>query len=85
VTFAHWLRANSEHYLLADAQARMAAKYGLSAPRPPRGADELFWRRLFVPVYRLLPWRLRRSVIQLMPGSHRRAWSPAPTRGEPAI
>jgi hypothetical protein len=30
----------------------------------------------FVPIYRRLPWGLRRTVLQLMPGSHRRTWVP---------
>ena len=72
--FAHWLRSNSEHYLAIDAQRRVAQRYGAPAPRPPRGLMELLWLRLFAPVYRLLPWGLRRRVIAAMPGSHRRDW-----------
>jgi hypothetical protein len=68
-----------------DAQARMAGKYGRPAPRAPHGAREIFWLRLFVPAYHLLPWRVRRLAILLMPGSNRRRWSPVPTRGHPAI
>jgi hypothetical protein len=85
VTLSRWLRSNSEHYLLVDAQARMARKYGRPAPPVPRGARDVFWQRLFVPAYRRLPWRVRRTVIQLMPGSHRRHWSPVPSRGQPAV
>jgi hypothetical protein len=29
---------------------------------------------MFVPVYRRLPWGLRRAVIQAIPGSHRQRW-----------
>ena len=82
---ARWLRSNSEHYLLQDAQARAAAKYGLNPPRPPRTTRELFWRKVFVPVYRLLPWPVRRFTIGIMPGSHRQEWSPPPTRHKPAV
>jgi hypothetical protein len=85
VRFSRWLRANSEHYLLADAQARMARTYGRPVPPAPSGAKAIFWSRLFVPAYRRLPWGVRRSVIQRMPGSHRRAWSPVPSHGDPAI
>jgi hypothetical protein len=83
---ARWLRSNSEHYLLLDAQARMAARYGRPAPPPPKGAQEVFWRKVFAPTYRRLPWKVRLAAIQRMPGSHRRDWSsrPVPTR-RPAI
>jgi hypothetical protein len=83
--FALWLRQNSEHYLMLDAQRRIAGKYGRPAPPPPSGLRDRFWLQLFAPVYRLLPWRLRRLAIQRMPGSHRQAWSRAPERGLPAI
>lgn len=74
MTFAHWLRSNSEHYLLQDSQARIARATGSPMPRPPRGVKERFFRQVFAPVYRLLPWEVRRRVIQALPGSHRREW-----------
>jgi hypothetical protein len=85
VSFAHWLRSNSEHYLLLDAQARAAQQHGLAPPPPPRRTRELFWRRVFVPIYRRLPWSVRRFSIALMPGSHRQQWSPPPVRHRPAV
>lgn len=83
---SRWLRSNSEHYLLLDAQARMAAQYGRPAPPGPRGPKELFWLRVFAPTYRRLPWKVRSALIQAMPGSHRRDWSSRrpPTR-QPAV
>jgi hypothetical protein len=83
--FSRWLRSNSENYLLLDAQGRMAEKYGRPGPHPPHGAKEIFWRHLFVPVYRRLPWSARRFTIGLMPGSHRQHWTPPPTRHNPAV
>jgi len=83
-TFARWLRARSEHYLMVAAQRDLAAKYRVSPPRRPRGSEAL-WVGLYVPVYRALPWRLRSFVIQRMPGSHRRPWT-KPTRARgPAV
>jgi hypothetical protein len=81
-----WLRHNSEHYLLLDAQARMAARHGRPGPPGPQGVKEIFWLRLFVPTYRRLPWKVRSAFIQTMPGSHRRDWSSrvTSTRG-PAV
>jgi hypothetical protein len=71
-----WLRANAQNYLLRDAQARVARAHGI-APPPARGS--FFWTRIFVPVYRLMPWSMRRSLMAAMPGSHRKHW-PKPTR-----
>jgi hypothetical protein len=71
-----WVRENAQHYLLRDAQARVARSHGV-APPPVRGS--FFWSRIFVPVYRRTPWRLRRRLMTAMPGSHRKQW-PQPTR-----
>ena len=46
---------------------------GLPAPPAPRGVD-LFWQRVYVPAYNVLPWRLRAVVMKALPGSHRRTW-----------
>ena len=74
MSFSRWLRFNSERYLLENAIAQMARKYGRPAPPPPPGFRARFWMRVFVPVYRVLPWRARRLTMQMMPGSHRQAW-----------
>lgn len=80
--FSAWLRENSEHYLLEAAQRDQARRNGVPAPTPKGGGImSFFWRRIFVPVYRLLPWSLRRWIMHLMPGSHRRRWE---ERGPPA-
>lgn len=76
-TFARWLRSNAEHYLLQDAQLQTAKEYGANRPVGPRTLKDRFWRQVFVPIYRLLPWSVRRSIMQTLPGSTRRAW-PAP-------
>jgi hypothetical protein len=76
VGFPTWLRENSEHYLLVEAQRRMAAKYSSGAPARQPGFKPWFFRSLFVPIYRRLPWRLRSKVINRMPGSHRQTWTP---------
>lgn len=84
--FTRWLRSNSEHYLLIDAQRRVAARYGAGAPKGPRGLRDRFWMQVFTPVYRLLPWGLRRRIIAAMPGSHRRDWPPALDKAQgPAV
>ena len=83
--FSHWLRENAERYLLAEAHRRIAVRTGSPAPRPPKGAKEIFWRRIFAPVYSSLPWPLRHKIMRAMPGSHRQTWAPPPAPGGPAV
>lgn len=73
--FYQWVRTNSQKYLLEAVQADMARRY-LDRPPPvgPRNPEVLFWKYLFVPVYRRLPWKVRHSIILAMPGSHRHGW-----------
>jgi hypothetical protein len=70
-----WLRRNSERYLVEAAQADMARRYLGHVPGAPEsGVAAAFWRRVYVPVYRRIPWPIRRRLITAMPGSHRRPW-----------
>ena len=70
-----WVRRNSQKYLLEAAQAELASRYlGQPGPVSNPGLQVFFWKRLFVPVYRLLPWTIRRAIILAMPGSHRHGW-----------
>ena len=78
MSFSRWLRGNAEHYLLVAAQERIARQYGRAAAATPHGASEIFWLRVFAPVYRALPWPLRHKIMLAMPGSHRRQWAPPP-------
>ena len=75
VGFGEWLRANSEHYLLESAQAEMARRYLPPDRQPGTRRGAFLWRRLFVPVYRRVPWGVRRAIISIMPGSHRQTWT----------
>lgn len=86
MSFPHWLRSNSEHYLLQDSQARIAKEHGLAGPRAPKSLKDRFWRQVFAPTYRLLPWSARKRAIQALPGSHRKDWpEPNYERRKPAI
>jgi hypothetical protein len=85
MSFFQWLRRNSEHYLMIAAHEQVAHRYAGRAPRPPRGLKELFWLRLFVPIYRALPWLVRQRIMQSMPGSHRQQWAPPPRTQNPAV
>ena len=81
--FSRWLRATSERYLMIAAQRDIAAKYGVSPPRRPRGA-EIFWLRVYVPAYRAVPWRLRSAIMRRLPGSHRMTWTASHRPRRPA-
>ena len=78
--FAAWLRRNAEHYLLVAAQQRVASRYSFAIVSPPPTLKDRFFLTIFVPIYRRLPWDLRRAVLQRMPGSHRRTWEPRERR-----
>jgi len=57
------LRDRSEHYLLQDAAARL----GRGVPgtvEPYHGRDGLLWRRLFVPLYRRVPWPVKKAAME---------------------
>ena len=86
--FPRWLRYNAEHYLLVVAQELVGQRYGAPPPRPPAGVKDLFWRRVFAPVYARVPWSVRSRAVRAMPGSHRQqwtAWTQPPHRGDPAV
>ncbi len=85
MAFSRWLREKSQHYLLIAAHEQMARRYGTAPPRRPHGLQELFWLRVFAPVYRLLPWPVRHRVLRAMPGSHRKSWAPPPRPRGPAV
>jgi hypothetical protein len=85
MSFAGWLRSNSQHYLIIAAQSRIAKKYAVTGPVRHGGLAEFFWLRIFAPIYRILPWPLRHWVMRSMPGSHRRTWDYPQEASGPAI
>jgi hypothetical protein len=85
MSFAGWLRTNSEHYLTVAAQSTIAKRYDVAGPVHRGGMSEFFWLRIFVPIYRVLPWPLRHSIMRSMPGSHRRTWDYPQEASGPAI
>jgi hypothetical protein len=73
--FFWWVRTNSQKYLLEAVQADLARQYLDRQPTVgPRTPQRMFWKYLFVPIYRRLPWKVKHFVILAMPGSHRRQW-----------
>lgn len=85
MSFSRWLRTNSEHYLLVAAQDQVARRYDARRPRRPANGKDMFWLWLFAPIYRILPWSVRKSVMKRIPGSHRESWPAVRTPAGPAI
>lgn len=73
--FFVWVRTNSQKYLLEAVQTDLARQYlGRRGPVGRKSPEVLFWKYVFVPLYRRLPWRVKHTVIRAMPGSHRQHW-----------
>jgi hypothetical protein len=83
-SFFQWVRQTSERNLMIDAQDRIGRKLGARRPAPPRGA-EIFWRRVYVPVFHHLPRNVRDAAIARMPGSHRKRWPTEPPLHGPVV
>ena len=68
------LRDRSEHYLMRAAVRDLGAgQPGTVAPAKDRAG--LLWRWLFVPLYRRLPWRLKRRAMEALRMTAR-GWRP---------
>jgi hypothetical protein len=79
MAFFEWVRTNSEHYLMEASQREMAKKYmGTEPPVIGSTVKDIFFRRLFVHIYRLLPYKLTKLVMMAMPGSHHKDWGSRP-------
>ena len=63
---------------------KIGRRLGMRRPLPPKGV-EIFWRRIYVPLFHRLPPRLRDSVIARMPGSHQKEWKRQPPSRGPAV
>jgi len=84
MSLSRWLRATSEHYLMVAAQQQVGARYMVPPPPRQRGVG-LFWLKIYVPLYRAVPWPVRSAIMQRLPGSHRMTWTKAQRPRGPAI
>ena len=80
--FKQRLREQSEHYLLQDSVRRL----GKGAPgtvAPYKGTDGRAWRLLFVPLYKRVPWTVKRRAMDTLQMTAK-GWTP-PSRepGQP--
>lgn len=78
MAFGHWLRKNAEKHLQEAAADDLIARYPESCEKPYRekGIDNFFWRNIFVPVYLMIPWSIRKKIIlaSSYPGGKRPHW-----------
>ena len=76
--FGHWLRKNAEKHLQEAAADELIARYPESCEKPYRekGFSNLFWRNIFVPVYLMIPWSIRKKIIlaSSYPSGKRPSW-----------
>jgi hypothetical protein len=76
------LRERSEHYLMQAAVRKLGSGVpGTVAPYRSRGG--LLWRWLFVPVYRRVPWELKRRAMNALRMTASGFTPPARRPGEP--
>ena len=80
--FKRRLREQSEHYLLLDAAKRLGK--GVPATSKPYGVKEgRFWRLLFVPLYRRVPWPVKRRAMNTLKMTASGWTSPKREPGQP--
>jgi hypothetical protein len=76
------LRERSEHHLLQAAMRDV----GAGAPgtvKPYRERGGVLWRRLFVPIYRRVPWPVKRRAMTTLRMTSRGWTAPPRTPGKP--
>jgi hypothetical protein len=77
------LREQSEEYLRLAALEDLRRRHPEGTTEPYRRGGGVFWRRMFVPVYRRLPWSLKQRAMRLL-GMTAKGWTPPARRsGEP--
>ena len=78
MAFGHWLRKNAEKHLQEQAADELISTYPECCEQPYRekGLDHFFWQKIFVPVYLMIPWSIRRKIIlaSSYPGGKRPHW-----------
>ena len=88
------LRARSEHALRLVAMENIARRYPARTVRSVPSAEGLFWRFVFVPLYRRVPWEFKARAMRKLkmtaqgwPEQSRRfgePWRPQARPTEPA-
>jgi phage baseplate assembly protein W len=79
------LRAQAEHHLRVAAMEQLRREHPQGTVAPRRDGGGAFWRLVFVPVYRRLPWEAKqRAMRALRMTADSSGWTPPARRpGEP--
>lgn len=78
-TMKRRFREVTEHHLRIAAMERMRKTYPEVGARKPNYPGGAFWRWVFVPVYRRLPWNLKTTVMRRS-GMIASGWTPPARR-----
>jgi hypothetical protein len=74
------LRERAEHHLRVAAMDDLRRRYPDGTVAPYRERGDLLWRRVFVPLYRRMPWDAKeRAMHALRMTAERSGWT-APSR-----
>lgn len=77
------LRERSEQYLRLAALEQTRRDHPAGTTAPFRLSGGAFWRYLYVPVYKRVPWSVKQAAIHRL-GMAAKGWTPPPrTPGEP--
>lgn len=75
------LRDRAEHHLRIAAMEDLRARHPQGTSAPYREPGALFWRRVFVPLYRRIPWETKERAMRALGMTAERAgWTPPPRR-----
>ena len=70
------LRERSEHYLLQESVRRLG-KGVPGTTRAYKQTDGLFWRFVFVPLYKRVPWPVKQQAMERLQMTAK-GWTPPP-------
>ena len=74
------LRERAEHHLRLAAMDELRARYPQGTTPPYREPGALFWRRVFVPLYRRVPWQTKERAMRALGMTAERSGWTAPAR-----
>lgn len=73
------LRERAEHHLRIAAMDELRRRYPAGTAEPYRDSGSWFWRRVFVPLYRSVPWTVKeRAMHALRMTAESSGWTPPP-------
>jgi hypothetical protein len=79
------LREQAEHHLRVAAMEDLRGRHPQATTAPHRAGGAYFWRLVFVPLYRRVPWEVKQKAMRaLRMTAESNGWTAPPRRpGEP--